>query len=218
MEIFLTILSGVIVFILGQLALKLLIEPIQEFRKTVADIAHALIEYANIYANPGVVGNESEKKASEELRKLSSRLNAQMYLIPFYQIIAKIFGLPPRDKLVGAASDLIGLSNDVFKSSSDLVLPNLKRSERICITLGIYVPENERMNLSKPQPNNTVVRTIESLCVCRSGQSAAAQPHRYVENRAVATFCNILSPWSEPRINRAAAKGCRIIAIAKGIV
>lgn len=158
MEIFLTILSGVIVFILGQLVLKLLIEPIQEFRKTVADIAHALIGYANIYANPGGVNNESEKKASEELRKLSSRLNAQMYLIPFYQIIAKIFRLPPKDKLVGAASDLIGLSNGVFKSSSDLVLPNLERAERIRITLGIYVPENERMNLSKPQPNNALER------------------------------------------------------------
>lgn len=158
MEIFLTILSGVIVFILGQLVLKLLIEPIQEFRKTVADIAHALIEYANIYANPGGVSHESEKKASEELRKLSSRLNAQMYLIPFYQIIAKLFRLPPRDKLVGAASDLIGLSNGVFKSASDLVLPNLERSERIRITLGIYVPENERMNLSKPQPKNALER------------------------------------------------------------
>jgi len=165
MEIFLTILSGVIVFILGQLALKLLIEPIQEFKKTVADIAHALIEYANIYANPGVVSNESEKKASEELRKLSSRLNAQMYLIPFYQIIAKIFGLPPRDKLVGAANDLIGLSNGVFKSSSDLVdleHINLARAERIRNTLGIYVPENERLNrinLLKPQSNTALERT-----------------------------------------------------------
>ncbi|MEH2381888.1 MAG: hypothetical protein V7K27_23855 [Nostoc sp.] len=44
-----TIISGVFVFILGQLALKLIIEPIQEFRKTLADIAFALIEYANIY-------------------------------------------------------------------------------------------------------------------------------------------------------------------------
>lgn len=159
MEIFLTILSGVIVFILGQLALKLLIEPIQESRKTVADIAHALIEYANIYANPGVVGNGSEKKASEELRKLSSRLNAQMYLIPFYQLIAKIFGLPPRDKLVCATNDLIGLSNGVFKSSSDLVLSNLERAERIHITLGIYLPENKRMNFSKPLPNTALERT-----------------------------------------------------------
>lgn len=155
---FLTIISGVIIFILGQLALKLLIEPIQEFRKTVADIAHALIEYANIYANPGVVGNELENKASEELRKLSSRLNAQMYLIPFYHLMAKIFRLPSREKLVDAATDLIGLSNGLFKSSIGLVLPNLERAERIRITLGIYVPENDRINLSKPQPNTALER------------------------------------------------------------
>ena len=65
-----TIISGVFVFILGQLVLKLIIEPIQEFRKTLADIAFALIEYANIYSNPGYAGNELENKASEEFRKL----------------------------------------------------------------------------------------------------------------------------------------------------
>ncbi|MEH2410809.1 hypothetical protein [Nostoc sp.] len=82
-----TIISGVFVFILGQLILKLIIEPIQESRKTLADIAFALIEYANIYSNPGCADNELENKASEEFRKLSSRLNAQMYLIPAYKRI-----------------------------------------------------------------------------------------------------------------------------------
>ncbi|MEH2415452.1 hypothetical protein [Nostoc sp.] len=138
MEIFVTIISGVFVFILGQLVLKLIIEPIQEFRKTVADIAFALIEYANIYSNPGYAGNELENKASQELRKLSSRLNAQIYLIPGYTTISKLFKLPSKTNLLEATRELIGLSNGVFKSPIDLVNTNLERAKRIRITLGIY--------------------------------------------------------------------------------
>jgi hypothetical protein len=143
MTVFLTVLSGVITFVLGQLIIKLLIDPVHDFRRTVADIALVLIEYTNVYANPGIAGSEIEKKVSEEFRRLSSRLNAQMYLIPYYQITAKIFGLPSRDKVFGAASDLIGLSNGVFKSASDLVLVNVERADKICNALGIFIPENE---------------------------------------------------------------------------
>jgi hypothetical protein len=147
--VFLTVISGVLTFILGQLVLKLLIDPVHEYKKTVADIAISLIEYANVYANPGVAGNETEKKVSEALRKLSSRLNAQIYLIPCYPLVSKMFGLPSRNKVVDAASNLIGLSNGVFKSASDLVLINVERADKIRDVLGIFVPENERVKLKK---------------------------------------------------------------------
>lgn len=149
MTVFLTVLSGVITFVLGQLVIKLLVDPVHDFRKTVADIALALIEYANIYANPGVAGSEIEKKVSEELRRLSSRLNAQMYLIPCYPITAKIFGLPSRKTVVDAASNLIGLSNGVFQSASNLVLVNVERADKIRKALGIFIPENEQVKLQK---------------------------------------------------------------------
>jgi hypothetical protein len=131
--------------VLGQLIIKLLVDPVHDFRRTVADIALALIEYANVYANPGVAGSEVEKKVSEELRRLSSRLNSQMYLIPCYRITAKIFGLPLREKVVDAASNLIGLSNGVFRSASDLVLVNVERANKIRNVLGIFVPESEQI-------------------------------------------------------------------------
>lgn len=145
MTIFLTILSGAITFVLGQLTLKLLIEPIHDFRRTIADIALSLIEYANIYANPGVAGSEVEKQASAELRRLSSRLNAQMYLIPCYRSTSKIFRLPLRDKVVEATSNLIGLSNSMFKSASDLIPMNVERVDKIRNALGIFIPESERI-------------------------------------------------------------------------
>lgn len=161
MTVFITIFSGVVIFVLGQLTLKLLIEPVQEFKKTIADVALSLIEYSNIYANPGVAGVEVEKKASEELRKLSSRLNAQVYLIPFYGITAQVFRLPLKKQVVNAASDLIGLSNGVFKSPTNLVSTNLKRAKSIRLTLGIYMPDNEQLSILKLQPNTALEATDE---------------------------------------------------------
>lgn len=137
MTIFLTIISGVVTFVLGQIVLKLFIEPVHDFRRTVADIALALIEYANIYLNPGVSGIEAEKQASADLRKLASRLNAQMYLIPCYRFTSKVFRLPSGDKVTEVASNLIGLSNGLSKSSSDLISANVQRANKIHELLGI---------------------------------------------------------------------------------
>jgi hypothetical protein len=142
MTVFLTVISGVLTFVLGQLIIKLLIDPVHDFRRTIADISLALIEHANIYANPGVCGSEVEKKVSGDLRRLSSRLNAQMYLIPYYPITAKVFGLPSRNKVVDAASNLIFLSNGVFKFPSNLGLVNARKADEICSLLGIFIPEN----------------------------------------------------------------------------
>jgi hypothetical protein len=149
MTVFLTVLSGVLIFVLGQLILKLVIEPVQEFKRTVADIALALIEYANVYANPGVADQEVAKKVSEELRKLASRLHSQIYLIPSYQVTAKVFRLPSRKKITNCSEDLIGLSNGVFEASANLPIVNCQRADAIRHSLGIFVPEVEITRVRK---------------------------------------------------------------------
>lgn len=140
LTVFLTVISGVLTLVIGQLVLKLLIEPVHEFKRTVADIALALIEYANVYANPVSVNSEREAKASETLRKLSSRLNAQLYLIPYYPRIYNIFGLPSKDKVLDAAKELMGLSNSVNAVSDGAI--NHQTANKIRNALKIFVPEN----------------------------------------------------------------------------
>ena len=53
MSTFLTIIAGVAVYVLGQLIIKLIVDPIQAFKSTVGEISIALINNANVYANPG---------------------------------------------------------------------------------------------------------------------------------------------------------------------
>lgn len=144
LTVFFTVLSGVITYVLGQLALKLVLEPVQDLRKTIGLISHALIERANVIHNPGVPSEETMNETSRQLRVLSSKLQAHLYLVPLYARTAVIFRLPSRDQILEASGSLIGLSNSVYQARDNIYKVNTKRVETICDSLGIYLPEGER--------------------------------------------------------------------------
>ena len=108
--VFLTVLSGVITFVIGQLIVKLLLDPIQDMKKIISQVSHTLVECANVIANPGVPTKEVMDDTSDSLRRLSFQLHAHLYLIPSsYDTPAKVFRLPSKEMLLVASSALIGL-------------------------------------------------------------------------------------------------------------
>lgn len=150
MSIFLTIFSGVFVFVLGQIILKLLIDPVQGYKTTVGDISIALINHANVYSNPGVLKQQRMDGASEELRLLASKLSAYVVLIPFYEKTAKFFKLPSIKDTHEVKKQLIGLSNGIHdkghpEATISLGEYNGRRANKICNLLGIYVPDDETL-------------------------------------------------------------------------
>ena len=56
--VFLTVISGVLTYVLGQLVLKLVIEPVQETKRTIGQISHSLIEHGNVIQNPDFASEE----------------------------------------------------------------------------------------------------------------------------------------------------------------
>jgi len=144
--VFLTVLSGVITFVIGQLIVKLVIDPVQEMKKTIGEISHSMVEHANVIANPGVPSDEVMRDTSKHLRQLSSQLQAHLYLVPKYQKTAKIFGLPSKDKVLAASGSLLGLSNSVFRAGPGerIYENNAKRVENVCDSLDIYMAEGDR--------------------------------------------------------------------------
>lgn len=145
--VFLTVLSGVITFVIGQLVLKLVIDPVQELKKTIAQISHSMIDHANVIANPGVPSDDVMKETSKHLRQLSSQLHAHLYLVPLYNVTAKIFRLPTKEQLLVASGSLIGLSNSVFcaNPSEHTHSHNANRVENVCDSLGIYMAKGDRV-------------------------------------------------------------------------
>jgi hypothetical protein len=142
--VFLTVMSGVVTYVLGQLVLKLAIEPVQEMRKTIAIISHSLIEHANIIQNPGVPPQEVMKETSQHLRRLSSQLHSHLYLVPCFTLTSWLFCLPTRANVLDASTALIGLSNSLYRAKDRIYEQNARRVEKVCDALGIYLAEEDR--------------------------------------------------------------------------
>jgi len=138
MTIFLTIISGVTVFLIGQTVLKLFVEPWQVQRECMAKIAHHLLLYANVYSNPGIGTEEANREASTETRKLASELIASCHRIPFYNALSKCGLFPKRESILEAQKNLIGLSNSTHSGEP---LHNASRSDKIKELLDIQLGE-----------------------------------------------------------------------------
>jgi hypothetical protein len=140
----LTVVFGVIIFVLGQLVVSLIIEPAQNLRRTIAAISHALIERANVIQDGGLSTKAVMDETSAELRKLSSQLQSRFYMVPLYRITASVFRLPAAEKIRAASGALIGLSNSIVQSRESVYKINSKRVQIVCDSLGIYLDEENR--------------------------------------------------------------------------
>lgn len=145
--LFETILTGVFIFVLGQIVVKLFIDPINQLKKTIAEVNHALSFYARIYMNPGVAPVEENKEASSKLRAISCQLMADVSVIPLYRVMAFLFGLPAFTHIDRAASNLIGISNfTVLRRDNDRHLGYMiRRYQQVSDDLGIYIPPREKI-------------------------------------------------------------------------
>lgn len=94
----LTVVSGTIVYSLGQLFLKLALEPAVELRRVIGEVDHAVTLYADLISNLGVNVSRPERiqAGSECFRDLASELRAKSRAIPWYQVSAVFRVLPRR--------------------------------------------------------------------------------------------------------------------------
>ena len=128
MNVFITILSGVIVFVLGQIILKLFVEPWQRQRECIAKISNSLLVHANVYSNPGVGERDEILIISKDIRKLAAEFIASCNRIPFYQYLSKTKIFPSIEIVKTVQKNLIGLSNSLYKGDA---IHNNDRAEEI---------------------------------------------------------------------------------------
>lgn len=118
--------GAVLVFAITQLFGKLVIEAVQDFRKTLGEIRYALVFHAQAIFTP--VGDAAgEAEASKVLRRLSCELRSKVESIPLYEFWSRWSGrfLPAKKCVLQAASHLIGLSNSVQGSTRPPTNPAL---------------------------------------------------------------------------------------------
>lgn len=136
-----TIVCGVVVFIIGQYLFSLWIQPLQKFKELKQEVSYQLTFYARYYMNVAIRNIDIKKsyeeyeKASDDLRMLASKVRG------FSQTISWIhFGIPKKKVLFEVSKELIGLSNGFFANQNTIdrkTEENEKRVKRI----------NEHLNL-----------------------------------------------------------------------
>lgn len=110
-----TVISGVLVFVSGQLFNEYFLKPIQDYKALKAKIAYSLTLYANLYMNPITISelNQEYSYASLEIRKLAAEVDATIELRPFGSIF-----IPRAKTLKEVSKSLIGISNGFYANSS----------------------------------------------------------------------------------------------------
>ena len=109
-QVFYTIVSGTIVFVLGQILQRFIFEPIQIYKKTIGRIDNKLKFYSNILTNTGF-NNDFLAKLTDIIRRLSCEIEANYKQIPFNQILSKLKVIQSKKELAKVARDVIFLSN-----------------------------------------------------------------------------------------------------------
>ena len=140
-----TVLVGVSVFVLGQIFLKSMIEPVQELRKVISEVLFFLMkDHATIH-NAGMVDKDKALSAGRNLERLGASLLANQQLIPSYCIARLLWGLPKSEDIVNASRQLSLISKSMFgKEDEHYERLHLYRKEA-CEALGIEDPIQDGM-------------------------------------------------------------------------
>ena len=126
MSVFWTVVAGVTAFVIGQAVQRFVLEPIQEQRRVIGDIANALLYLGNVGPLPqwlpdaaSLVLPENHAQATRNIRLLAARLRATLCTIPFYGWWAALRFIPPAERIRKASQSIVGWSNSLQSGQPD---------------------------------------------------------------------------------------------------
>lgn len=134
-DTFSTVLSGVLVYVAGQMTLHFVLEPIKEFNKKRGEISSLVLFYRAKITNAS-----EDEDAQRKIKEIGAGLMASMWQIPFYNALAfiRIFKLPKRAQVVEAAREMNGISFAMADSTiQNAALNNYNALKQIATLLRI---------------------------------------------------------------------------------
>jgi hypothetical protein len=106
-----TVVLGYFVFVLGQFTQRLCIEPIQEQKRVIGEIAYLLDHYGNV-ASLKKAGLTEE--ASQELRRLAGELRATLRTVFGYRFFAFFRVVEKKEDVITATTELKWVSLSIW--------------------------------------------------------------------------------------------------------
>jgi hypothetical protein len=84
---FSTVIAGVVIFLVEQLVLKCVIEPVQKLKITIARVSNLLLLYQSKITNASF-----EEAIPEDMKRLSAEIISDSYHILWYPLSRLVFG------------------------------------------------------------------------------------------------------------------------------
>lgn len=128
----LTIIGGIIIFVIGQLINEFLIKPFLEYKKTIGIIDEELVFYSNVYTNSGDFGGNKYPiffKASERMRRIASKFGAVYRKMVWRKFFLSLRLIVSEDDKNIIEQNLIFISNSLWQE--DFIKANLEVSKEI---------------------------------------------------------------------------------------
>lgn len=113
-SVFSTVLAGVFVFVLGQIFLKLIIEPAQELKRTLGAVSHILLVHQAKLTNA-----TSDRGIADEVRAKSAEIVSKHHTILWYPLTRLLFGLPSKQALLSASMELNSIHYGMLPESKE---------------------------------------------------------------------------------------------------
>ena len=126
----LTIAGGVIVFVLGKLAEKFIIEPIHELWGLRGEIDHSLSFFGYIYSNVVLRKDEFVVEAERAFREQACRLRARAAAIPCYWLFHSLGWIPSKADVYEASEEMRGLSNSLRPPYGEASAPHYNKENK----------------------------------------------------------------------------------------
>jgi hypothetical protein len=108
----LTLLGGIVIFVVGQIILKLIIEPTQELKKSLAGTSHAMLLHQAKLTNA-----TPDKEIAAEMKSMSVEFVSKSHTVLWYPFVRIVFGLPSRKNILGASRQLNLISYGMLEES-----------------------------------------------------------------------------------------------------
>jgi len=109
-QIFYTVLSGTLIFVLGQIIQNFILDPIYKYKKVVGKIDNKLKYYANILTN-SLIAEKYLITITNVMRRLSCDLETSYKQIPFNKLFVLAKVVQSKKRISDSARGLIFLSN-----------------------------------------------------------------------------------------------------------
>ncbi len=110
---FLTIIAGVTIFVLGQFVIKLMLEAIVEFKEVLGEVSALFLREQS-----GFINNNVSQDVQNEIKRLSSMVLAKKQAILLYSIFSRILRMPSEVYVLKGCHSLNLISYLVMKDPS----------------------------------------------------------------------------------------------------